>query len=532
MGDTDWVDVRRKKSNSSYEDHTQRISHSIFVTNFPDNITSRDLWNECNSYGTVVDVFMPRKKSQAGKRFAFVRFIKVFNLDRLVQNLCTIWIGRHHLFANKVRFERPHKPVPKPSNGNPNNFEKGRGGMGYRKSNDSSRSYANAVNGASPVVNPGSLISASPALVLDENCIVEKDFSKHAMGRVIDASSIPNLQVILYDEGFTDVKLKYLGRLWVLLELEKEEIKKNLMAHLGVKSWFQTIQEVPLDFVSDGCIAWVDIEGVPLNAWTRISFSKIGKKWGQTLNIEDQFAPSYSRKRVCILTKSPVSILESFKIIVKGKVFMVRAKELFTWNPSFLVNKENVSSSDDESVHGERPNDNLSFASEEEEGEFINSNIEGVAETVFGDNYISPECLNGVSSKSEDPFHIYDILNKKKSDEIPHGSCPSLSHPPGFTPDNLVSEKGNLQNIGDGHGSMDNDCSSQNIAQDVNVSQQVQMEDSNDSRRNIAGSKGGSVLGVLEEVIKVGQAMGFSMEGCEKDIESIIGNQGDDLVFR
>nr|GEW08186.1 hypothetical protein [Tanacetum cinerariifolium] len=208
---------------------------------------------------------------------------------------------------------------------------------------------------------------------------------------------------------------------------------------------------------------------------------------------------------------------------------MVRAKELFAWNPSFLVNKENVSSSNDESVHGERPNDNLLFASEEEEGEFINSNIEGVAKTIFGDNYISPERLNSVSSKSKDPFHIYDILNEKKSDEIPHGSCPSLSHPPCFTPDNLVSEKGSFQNIGDGHGSMVNDCSYQNIAQVVNVSQQVQMEGSNDSRRNIAGSKGGSVLGVFEEVIKVGQAMGFSMEGCEKDIKSIIGNQGDDL---
>nr|GEU34258.1 RNA-directed DNA polymerase, eukaryota [Tanacetum cinerariifolium] len=300
--------------------------------------------------------------------------------------------------------------------------------MGYRKSNDSSRSYVNAVNGASPVVNPGSLISASPALVLDDNCIVEKDFSKHAMGRVIDASSIPNLQVILYDEGFTDVKLKYLEGLWVLLEFEKEEIKKNLMAHIGVNSWFQTIQEVPLDFLSDECIAWVDIEGVPLNAWTSDTFSKIA-------------SPALVLDENCIVEKD-------FSKHAMGRVI----------DASSIPNlQENVSSSDDESVHGEKPNDNMSFSSEEEE---------------------------------EDPFHIYDILNKKKSDEIPHGSCPSLSHPPGFTPDNLVSEKGSLQNIEDGHGSMVNECSSQNIAQDVNFSQQVQMEGSNDSRRNIAGSKG------------------------------------------
>ncbi|GJR79105.1 hypothetical protein Tco_0149890 [Tanacetum coccineum] len=43
---------------------------------------------------------------------------------------------------------------------------------------------------------------------------------------------------------------------------------------------------------------------------------------------------------------------------------------------------------------------------------------------------------------------------------------------------------------------------------------------------------GGSVLGVLEEVIRVGRAMGYDMKGCEKDVEAIIGNQGDVSVFR
>ncbi|GKE15122.1 RNA-directed DNA polymerase, eukaryota, nucleotide-binding alpha-beta plait domain protein, partial [Tanacetum coccineum] len=99
-----------RNSRLSNEDRTQKISHSVYVTNFPDSVTSRDLWKTCNTYGTVVDVFIPLKKSKAGKRFAFVRFIKVFNLDRLVENLCTIWIGRYYLYANHVRFERPPKP--------------------------------------------------------------------------------------------------------------------------------------------------------------------------------------------------------------------------------------------------------------------------------------------------------------------------------------------------------------------------------------------------------------------------------------
>ncbi|GJS52386.1 putative retrotransposon ty1-copia subclass protein, partial [Tanacetum coccineum] len=105
MGDHKW------NSQHSKEDQTMKISKSIFVTNFPEGCTARDLWKVCNDYGTVVDVFIPFKKSKAGKRFAFVRFIKVINFDRLVENIRTIWIGRYHLHANGARFQRPNKPI-------------------------------------------------------------------------------------------------------------------------------------------------------------------------------------------------------------------------------------------------------------------------------------------------------------------------------------------------------------------------------------------------------------------------------------
>nr|GEV31917.1 RNA-directed DNA polymerase, eukaryota [Tanacetum cinerariifolium] len=90
-------------------DHTREISQSLFVTNFPESTQSGDLWKVCSTYGTVIDMFIPNKRSKSGKRFAFVRYIKVFNLVRLVENLCIIWIGRYHLYANQVRFERPRK---------------------------------------------------------------------------------------------------------------------------------------------------------------------------------------------------------------------------------------------------------------------------------------------------------------------------------------------------------------------------------------------------------------------------------------
>nr|GEZ62096.1 UvrD-like helicase, ATP-binding domain, P-loop containing nucleoside triphosphate hydrolase [Tanacetum cinerariifolium] len=173
-----------------------------------------DLWRECIVYGTVVDVYIPFKKSKAGKSFAFVRFIKVL-------------------------FDRPHKT----SSQKPN----------FPSLNGKTR-------------NP------------DDDCITERDFSKCAMGKVKDFNSILILRVILGEEGFKYVNVFYLGGKWVMFEFEMGETKVNMMKHIRVNSWFQVIQDVIQDFISDEHVVWVDIEGIPLHAWSRETFTKIGKK--------------------------------------------------------------------------------------------------------------------------------------------------------------------------------------------------------------------------------------------------------------
>ncbi|GJS12658.1 RNA-directed DNA polymerase, eukaryota [Tanacetum coccineum] len=430
------------------------------------------------AFGTVVDVFIPFKKSQAGKRFAFVRFIKVFNLERLVKNLCTIWIGRYHLYANQVRFERPNKPAGFPSNSKNMEANKGHFTNGFKVGNNSDGSYAHVVNGGSPLVSPATLISPSPALVLDETCLIDRDFSKCVMGKVKDVYSIPNIQTILQDEGFVDVKPKYLGGLWVMLECEKEESILSLTSHIGVNSWFQTIQEVDQDFVSDERIAWVDIEGVPIRAWSVETFSRIGKKWGELLNIEDTSVATFGRKRVCILTKNPVSILESFKIIVKGKVFMIRAKELFTWSPNFLTNKETECSSDDESVQSEMHILKHSNLSEEEEGEFKFNDVEGVAETIFDGNSVSDKrhSEEPVTLESGDPFKIYELLNKNKSRVESQVPSPSLSHPPGFSPVGHESKLDKVHENGEVNEGPGVDSLAQNDVESCNSTVETKMD--------------------------------------------------------
>nr|GEZ06620.1 RNA-directed DNA polymerase, eukaryota, nucleotide-binding alpha-beta plait domain protein [Tanacetum cinerariifolium] len=152
-------------------DHACAIARSIFVTNFHDSTSSKDLWKLCQSYGTFVDVYIPNRRSKAGKRFAFVRLIKVDNVDRLVGNLCTLWIGRMHLHANVVRFERTPSQVPRPS-------------QPVRKATHTGNTFASVVKGN--LVSP---MSSSPALVLDDTCLEDRDYENCVMGEILQFSS-------------------------------------------------------------------------------------------------------------------------------------------------------------------------------------------------------------------------------------------------------------------------------------------------------------------------------------------------------
>nr|GEW12529.1 RNA-directed DNA polymerase, eukaryota [Tanacetum cinerariifolium] len=366
------------------------------------------------------------------------------DLDRLIGKLCTLWVGRFHLHANVVR------------------------------------SYVAAVNGTNipPVINAP--FSCSPALMLDDTCVNTDDVSRYVMGKAIDLNSIPNLHIILTKEGFAVVQLSYLD------------------------------DAIP-DFVSDERIVWVDIEGIPLKFWSQATFAKIDKIWGEVMDIEETLGSTFARKRLCIKTSLATNILETFKVIFKGKVYLVRAKELFTWTPCFLEYKKSGYISDDESIRDTNNKPDVSqLGGDALVGE---SDDEWVSDTIFGDNSSSPcniECevnANRDEQQSADPFGFYVLLRKPHTN-IGDDTEPSLSHPPGFTP--------------------------QESSPTVNTKAKSHLQDSHvnetssgfptwiHSRTTI---NGGSILEILDGMINVGNSMGYDMEGCSKDIERIIGLQ-------
>ncbi|GJY86438.1 RNA-directed DNA polymerase, eukaryota [Tanacetum coccineum] len=156
------------------------------------------------------------------------------------------------------------------------------------------------------------------------SCIKEFDFGMSLMGRVKDVSAIL-LPCIISKEGFQNVKLSYLGGMWVLFEFDSLTTKEKFLNHSGIGSWFTELIQATSSFENDERIVWISIEGLPIKAWTPNTFRKIASFMGR-------------------------------KVIIQGKVYWIRVKELDAWFPNFQEDDQDDLSSDGESQEGDVAN--------------------------------------------------------------------------------------------------------------------------------------------------------------------------------
>nr|GEZ69387.1 RNA-directed DNA polymerase, eukaryota [Tanacetum cinerariifolium] len=309
----------------------------------------------------------------------------------------------YYLQANIVRYQRERKTYD-----SQNSFKRNVGissdSFNWNVGNYSN-SFAFVLKSGKPIIETTG--REVPSLVLDDTCFSNRDFNSSLMGKVKDITALPNLYVILKEEGFQNFKISYLGGMWVLIELKSFTTSQKFIKHAGVGSWFSSLQPASNSFVSDKRIVWISIEGLPLKVWSFNTFLKVASKWGELVewkNIKDN---NFSRKQLCVKTKLNEIICERFKVIIQGNVHWVRAKEMEGWDPQNYESDKEVDKVSESSC------------------------MQGDALFYDNDNNKSKES----NVQSEDLFNIYDLLNKNKNKESDGNSKEGeLKYPPGFTP--------------------------------------------------------------------------------------------------
>nr|GEV10786.1 hypothetical protein [Tanacetum cinerariifolium] len=183
------------------------------------------------------DVQKISSRSKIGKRFRFVRFINVFDMERLVNNLCTVWIGKLKLHANVARYQRDsgknnYQRLNKGTNVSNGGGIKNEGGL-----NSSANSYANVVKKPTGVKET---IDGTPIMVLDESCLNNEEFHYAC---------------------------------W------EEETMKAFHGNKYVGSWFSQNFHAHKEFVIKERVIWVEIEGFICKWWSKNTFNRISSRW-------------------------------------------------------------------------------------------------------------------------------------------------------------------------------------------------------------------------------------------------------------
>ncbi|GJZ94948.1 hypothetical protein Tco_0667151 [Tanacetum coccineum] len=217
--------------------------------------------------------------------------------------------------------------------------------------------------------------------VLDNSCLNQHDYSNFLMGKVKDFASLSNLKVVLASN----------------------------------------------DFIIDGRVTWVEIEG-SLYGWRfqrAISFKDVVQR------IPINKIPS----TVLHLYGVRYYMLKSFKVIYQGKVLWVRAKEIPGWVPDFVEDNEEETDTDDEINREESNGEDVElkkFSNWEEDSE-----VEVVPNSKFEEELpktnVEEVFVGKNDANSEDPYNLYDLVNKKKDDNNKRASVEdSLKFPLGL----------------------------------------------------------------------------------------------------
>nr|GEY08680.1 nucleotide-binding alpha-beta plait domain-containing protein [Tanacetum cinerariifolium] len=349
-------------------------------------------------------------------------------------------------------------------------------------------------------------VEMPPVVVLDDDCLLPRNLSRSLLGRVKEFVSLANLKMTLSNEGFMDIKIHYMGEFWVLLEFSSEESKEKFRDNVSIGSWFSHINDASMEFQTEKRIAWVEIEGIPFKLWPDNTFRRIAAKWGELLDVDDQEETCFHSKRLCIHTKLDRNILEEFKVSNRGKVYWIRANETLGWVSDFA---------DDSDVDDQDEN---------------NFNNVGFKNEVL-------DCFEGDSDAEEVPKNMFqkdgqaDAIRRKGSWKR------NLKYPLGFSPIENKREN-SIHGSGDSNNNMEG-LKESNWVEGMEYSRNSKLkkmskDDGSDAtstghfKKSEIPQTGGSILGLLEEVVKVSQLMGYKMEGCMSNMVEIIETQGAD----
>jgi hypothetical protein len=302
----------RAEKNKGYFHHLDKITTSFFFTNIPDDATSEDLWKLFLKYGRVGEVFLPKKLDKRGRRFGFVKFKEVMEVDVLSEKLQDVWMGSFKLWVNRSRFGRSERKEASNNNTSTRPAEK------KLEALVNGSSFRNALVG-------GGKPRMQTALKVPVNESLSKELQGSMVGLLACEKEVHRIQTTLFMEGFQSIKVTNMGGNMALIRSPVEGDVQRLLKSRNecLTYYFSKLKPWNPGLIATQREVWIQVYGIPIHIWGDDLFKMIGNKLGVFVDYDEETASMarFDVARVKILTATWASIDENVKVEVEGVCF-------------------------------------------------------------------------------------------------------------------------------------------------------------------------------------------------------------------
>jgi RNA recognition motif-containing protein len=291
-----------------------RVTTSFFFTNFPDDASSEVLWKLFLEFGRVMEVYIPRKLDKRGRRFGFVKFKDVEDVELLSDKLQEVWLGSFKLLVNRSRFARSESKEV--SNGVQNEANK-RPTL-QLKDKEAGRSFKTALIGGGS--QQKTMMMKVP--VNEELC---KELQGSVVGTLAREKDVRRIQTTLFMEGFRSITVTNMGGNMVLMRSLVEGDVARLLRSKNecLQYYFSEIKPWNPGLLAVQREVWIQIYGIPIHIWGENFFKMVGKSFGTFLDFDEETTrmARFDVARLKILTSTWSFIDVAMKVEVEGACF-------------------------------------------------------------------------------------------------------------------------------------------------------------------------------------------------------------------
>ncbi|KAL4333815.1 hypothetical protein GQ457_07G003280 [Hibiscus cannabinus] len=285
---------------------------TLFVHNIADRLHWKGVWQVFDRHGVVVDVFIPHRRSRAGRRFGFVCMASKEDVDRVIECLNGFWLyGARVSVSLAIRGANKVSPTHRRSRSATT-----RGGMDHQAG---SRESVNGEHGEEYRRVDG-MEDVLKREVLTTCAVAWCKGSLRGMELLVD----------LKREGFTGFSMMRISGAAYLLMFTNEEDMRDLISRPAIKQWFTKIEGWKPRVQIGSRSVWLSVVGIPIHLWSEDTFCNIAQVWGSLIRVEDATAEpqSFERARFLIETSCVDRIEETLKLFWGEESYRIRIQEV------------------------------------------------------------------------------------------------------------------------------------------------------------------------------------------------------------